>query len=98
MNGLIWKMKNKRGDLPVTILVIGVFVVCTLALLSFMYISSQVNKSFNGINLVEEANAQIEKNSLEHYYEEDTKTIWISFEDGLEFMKEKIIFSVEYNP
>lgn len=100
MDGLVKreKMKNKRGDLPVTILVIGVFAVCTLALFSFMFISHQINKSFVGVELMEKANLEIEQNSLAYYYDEETKTIPVSFKEGIEFFKEKIIFSVEYNP
>lgn len=88
---------NKRGDLPVTILIIGVFGVCVLALLSFLYASSQINKSFVGVEVMEKANIQIEANSLQHLYlyEKATK---FSPEWGLNWLKEVIIFSVEYNP
>lgn len=34
---------NKRGDVSITILVIGVFVVCTLAILSFIFYT-QINQ------------------------------------------------------
>jgi hypothetical protein len=88
---------NKKGDLPVTILLIGVFFVCTLALLSFFYSSYVIHKSFVGIGMVEKANAQIEANNLDHFYVYRNKRV-ISPEWGFDWMKEKIIFSMEYNP
>ncbi len=54
------KKFNKKGDLPVTILVIGVFGICTLALLSFISSSYRIGGDFNSIDLMEKANSQIE--------------------------------------
>ena len=88
---------NKHGDLPITLLVIGVFAVCTLALLSFMYSSYNLNKSLAGVNIVEKANGQIESQNLEHLYL-DKKVDKFSPEWGFDWFKKKIIFSVEYNP
>ena len=88
---------DKRGDLPVTILIIGVFAVCTLALLSFFYSSYQMNKSFVGVDLIDKANIQIEYRNLEHFYIEKNITK-LSPEWGFDWLKEKTIFSVEYNP
>jgi len=87
---------NRKGDLPVTILVIGVFALCALALLSFFYSSYQINKSFVGVETIEKANIQIEVNNLEHFFAFD-KIKGISPEWGLDWLKEKTIFSVEYN-
>ena len=92
---------NKKADLPVTILVIGVFAVCTLALLSFFYSSHQLHKSFVGIEMVENANIQIETNSLNHFYAEKKINVFspgLGGEEGIHLFKEKLIFSVEYNP
>jgi len=86
---------NKRGDLPVTLLVIGVFAVCTLALFSFIHASSQVSKNFIGLETVKEANFQIESNNLEVFPLTYSKTIF-SFEWGLNWFKEKIIFYLDY--
>jgi hypothetical protein len=88
---------NRKGDLPVTILIIGVFGVCTLALLSFLYSSYQVHKAFVGIEVMEKANAQIEQDNLEHFYVYGNAAK-LSPEWGLDWIKEKIIFSMEYNP
>ncbi len=81
---------NRRGDVPITILVIGVFVVCTLALLSFIYANVIMKKSFVGVDIMEKANSDIEKNSLSNYHDEE-------IDEGFWFWeKEKLIFSVEY--
>ena len=39
--------KNKKGNIPITILVIGVVAICVLALGSFAFSSFKLNKSFN---------------------------------------------------
>jgi hypothetical protein len=88
---------NRRGDLPVTVLVIGVFGVCTLAMLSFFYSSFQVQKALVGIDIMEKSNIQIEMNNLGHLYLYKKVTVF-SPEWGFNWFKEKIIFSVEYNP
>lgn len=88
-------MKNKRGDIPVTILVIGIFAVCTLAILSFLHSSFLLNKSFVGIDFMEEANINIEKNSLPVYYIEKNITIFKP-KLSLNWAEEKTVFSVQY--
>ena len=56
------KIKNKRADIPVTILVIGVFAICTLAILSFSIIDNKSKEGFNeAIEAIEEINSEIEK-------------------------------------
>lgn len=88
-------IKNSRGDIPITILVIGIFAVCTLAIASFFYSSIQINKSFTGINLMEKANIDIEKGNLENYYLDKNVT---KFKPSLStsWTKEVKIFSVQY--
>jgi hypothetical protein len=56
--------KNRRGDIPITILVVGVVLVCAIALISFLSSSIKVRNSFVGIGLVEQLDAQIEENSF----------------------------------
>ena len=51
------KNMNKRGDVPITILVIGIFALCTLALISFYFASIKVVNSFAGVSLAEEVNS-----------------------------------------
>ncbi len=88
-------MKNKRGDVPVTILVIGVFVVCGLAIGSFVYSSVLMNKSFEGVDLVGKANVEIERDSLDYYHYQANKTKF-SFNLDFDFFKEVPTFSIEY--
>ena len=52
---------NKKGDIPVTILVIGVIAVCALALFSFYYSSVSVRNSFMGIDIIENLNSFAEE-------------------------------------
>jgi len=57
-------IRNKRGDVPITILVIGVLAICAAAILSFS-ISNQYSKNdFSGLGIVEEAVAIKEKISF----------------------------------
>lgn len=53
--------KNKKGDIPITILVIGVVAVCALALLSFLSSSFDIEQSFAGVALMEEINSEIDE-------------------------------------
>lgn len=90
-------LRNSRGDVPVTILVIGVFVVCTLAMLSFINSDRNSEKTFAGVQIMEKMNMDIETRNLEHHYLEK-KGIKIIPELGFNWVHEKIVFSVEYNP
>lgn len=53
-------MKNKKGDIPVTILVLGVVVICILAILSFFASSFEIKKNFD-IQIVKETKLAREK-------------------------------------
>ncbi|MDP2628751.1 MAG: hypothetical protein Q8P15_02550 [Nanoarchaeota archaeon] len=53
-------MKNKKGDIPITILVLGIVAVCILAIVSFYASSWKVQKNFD-IQIVEEINLIKEK-------------------------------------
>ena len=57
---MIKKIKNKRGDIPVTILVLGVVAICILAILSFFISSFEMKKNFD-IQIVKEAKLAREK-------------------------------------
>ena len=52
-------VKGKHGDIPITILVLGTFAVCSLALLSFYATNVSVGKSFVGIDLMEKMDSKI---------------------------------------
>ena len=56
--------KNYKADIPVTILVIGIFAICSLALLSFCSSDILVKHSFVGVGLIENINAEIEQYSF----------------------------------
>lgn len=88
---------NRRGDIPLTILIIGVFGVCTLALISFFYSSYLINKAFVGVEIMEKANIQMESHPTDHTYLSKKVTVFAP-EWGFDWFKDKIIFSVEYTP
>ena len=52
-------MKNKKGDVPTAILVLGTFALCALALISFYASGIFVKNTFFGPNLVEQMNSNI---------------------------------------
>ena len=55
---------NKRGDIPITILVIGVLAVCLLAIVSF-YISDRATKNtLKSIDIIEKIALEKEKMSI----------------------------------
>ncbi|HOF43907.1 MAG TPA: hypothetical protein PLE51_00415 [Candidatus Pacearchaeota archaeon] len=88
---------DKKGDIPVTVLIIGVFGVCILAMVTFIASSYRINISLIGVEIMEKANIQIESDNPSHLflYKKVTK---FSPEWGFNWFKEKVIFSVEYNP
>lgn len=93
-------INNKKGNLPIIILVLGVLAVCSLALLSFYSSNLKVSNNFAGVKLIEKLNSQIETNSYEGKsvvgLEEFKEVRNYKFKDG--FLKKKTIFSVVYNP
>lgn len=55
---------NKRGDISITIFVIGVLAICTLAIFSFYFSDRGVKNSFNSIDVIEKVLITKEKISL----------------------------------
>ena len=55
---------NKRGDIPITILVIGVLAICSLAIFSFYFSDRDAKNSFNSIEVIEKILVKKEKISL----------------------------------
>ena len=49
--------KNRRGDIPITLLVLGVFAICSLALLSFYLSGTSGGKIFLKVSIVEKINS-----------------------------------------
>ena len=52
--------KNKRGDISVMLLVIGVFAVCTLAIVSFILHEELGRKQFADIEMASNLSSQLE--------------------------------------
>ncbi len=61
MRGII---KNKRGDIPTTILIIGVFAMCTYALISLAFYNVKVKRTVMETNVIENMNSKIEQYNL----------------------------------
>jgi len=76
-------IKNKKADIPVTILVIGVFAICSLAIFSFMNSNILGKKDSLGIGLFEEIHSDVEK-----FY------FYLSVGDSKEAAAEKINASI----
>lgn len=53
--------KNKRANIPVTILVLGVVVLCILTIYSFYLAHQNATKNFSDVSLVQQAKIQMEK-------------------------------------
>ncbi len=53
-------INNKKGDIPVTILVLGVVLICILTIASFFFASYHVNKNFD-IRIIKEISLAKEK-------------------------------------
>jgi hypothetical protein len=87
---------NKRGDIPVTILVLLVFAICGLAIYTFIASTSHVRNYFVGIGLTEKLNSQIEGKVFNNQnpaglYLEDKESQGFLF-----WKKDVILFSAEY--
>lgn len=54
-------LKNKRGDITTTILVVGVFAVCALAIIVFFLTSLKVASNFIDVGLIEKVSSRVEK-------------------------------------
>jgi hypothetical protein len=83
--------KNRKGDIPITILVIGTIVICGFALFSFQLTNIKVRDSFVGLGVMEQLNSQIETNSSSELSLNDNIThtlLWWEIKTGS--------FSVEY--
>ncbi|VVB83241.1 Membrane-bound lytic murein transglycosylase C [uncultured archaeon] len=71
--------RNRKGDIPTNILVLGIVLVCGIALISFFYSTVKMRDSFVGIGLVEQLNSQIEENS---FYGRQVGTVAVSGDIG----------------
>ena len=73
---------NKKADITITLLVIGVFVVCALAMITFFLVSLSVTSNFADVGLIEKINLRMEKGDVSNGVE--------NFPDGTssEYLKE----------
>ena len=54
-------MKNKKGQISINVLVVGVLIVCIVALSSFLFAQSKFSKQFVGFNVAEQVRADVEQ-------------------------------------
>lgn len=74
-------LKNKRGDIPITILVIGILAICILAIFSFYLSNRNVKDDFSSISAIEKVLIAKEKISL---YNERLGFTWEEVEEIFE--------------
>ncbi len=74
-------LKNKRGDIPITILVIGILAICILAIFSFYLSNRNVKDDFSSISAIEKVLIAKEKISL---YKESLEFTWEEVEEIFE--------------
>jgi len=56
--------RNKKGDIPIVVLVIGVIAICVLAIVSFSVVVFTLDNTFYGVNSMEKVNSLVEKYSF----------------------------------
>lgn len=99
----------KKGDIPITILVIGIVAVCAFALISFISSSIITTQSFSGISEMEKLNSQIDEyyfykqqglndEKINSLLEIDNKVLSVEKSPSfrLPWIKQKFLFSAEY--
>lgn len=89
-------LKNKRGDIPITILVIGILAICTLAIFSFYFSNRGVKSGFSSISVIERVlvtkekisfynkNLEFTQDEIKELFniQEDIQGKYITVEDG----------------
>ena len=55
---------NKKGDIGITLLVVGTFAICTFALLTFFTSNFSTSNSFGGLSSVNQLNSMVEENNF----------------------------------
>lgn len=68
-------MRNKKGDIPITVLVIGVFAICVFAIISFHIADNDVKDSISSVSAVEQSALAVEKISFYENLEIDSERI-----------------------
>lgn len=99
--------KNKKSNIPVTVLVIMTLLLCTIAMMSFLFDKDKVIDIISGVFLVEKMNFQIEYFSVsgdlrvaDTNINDEGKIVFYqekkSYSGFLFWRKEKTALSVEY--
>lgn len=89
-------MKNKKGDISITILVIGIILICGVAIFSFFNSMIQTGSSFVGIGIVEKLNMQVEEKIFNGESPDGTYLEKPKQEGFLWWSKKVLLFSAEY--
>lgn len=97
---------DKMANVPITIFVIGVFILCTLAVLSFVVVRSHAVDIFSSVVLMEKINSQVESYSVnanvdgfDTRFNSNRQTVLYQEKIDhalLPWNDDKVIFSVEY--
>ncbi len=88
---------NKRGDISITILVVGIVAVCFFALASFAFSVSNTFNFFNGINLIEKVSARAELgNDFDGHNVKGNYWVERKIKNGFLLREDKMIFEVKY--
>jgi hypothetical protein len=58
---IFFGVNGRKANIPIVLLVIGVFVLCGLALLTFFVSSFAVGNSFVGVNVLQELNTAVDE-------------------------------------
>lgn len=56
--------KNHRGDIPITILVLGVIAVCMMVIFSFYFSAKAVKGGLNSVGVIQKASVMADKIAL----------------------------------
>jgi hypothetical protein len=88
--------KNKRADISITILVIGVLLVCGIAMFSFFNSMIQTRNSFVGVGIVGSMNMQVEEKIFNGESPNGLHIEKNMTEGILWWSKQSLLFSVDY--
>ena len=57
-------IKNKKANIPITLLVIGVFGLCSVAILTFFISDLEISNSFIGVDILHKVNSILDEYSF----------------------------------
>lgn len=79
-------IRNKTGDIPIVVLVLGVFLVCMMALGSFYLFQNRISRTLIGTEVIEKAIATEEKY---HFYKNTGKFTDAEIDEVLKIKKDE---------